>query len=367
MSTDTRTKTPAALLALLALAAGAASAQSDTAVAAETAAAAQNKPGQVLGAKVSSHPDWFKESFLDIAEDVDEATDAGKHVILFLEMNGCPYCYKMIEENFKGSAYSDWLQARFDVIALNVRGDREVALDAETTLTEKALAEQLDVRYTPTVMFLNNTGEPVARINGYRDPTAFKQVLDYVDAKAYAEQTLAEYLATQPRGAADTGYSLRDHPKVQEAATVADLSAVDGPLLLLFEDSACVACEALHDGHLQAAEVLAALEPFTVVRVDGLSDAELKAPDGTATTGRKLADALGVEYRPTLVLMDGAAGDLKEIARIEGMLYRYHFTGILEYVGLRKYRDYPNSPFDYINDKTAKQIAAGEDVSIADE
>jgi hypothetical protein len=22
-------------------------------------------------------------------------------------MNGCPYCYKMIEENFKGSDYSD--------------------------------------------------------------------------------------------------------------------------------------------------------------------------------------------------------------------------------------------------------------------
>jgi thioredoxin-related protein len=49
------------------------------------------------------------------------------------------------------------------------------------------------------------------------------------------------------------------------------------------------------------------------------------------------------------------------------MLYRYHFIGLLEYVGLGKYRDFPDSPFDYINHKTAQLTAAGEDVSISDE
>jgi thioredoxin-related protein len=83
-----------------------------------------------LGGKLSRHPNWLKESLLDIAEDVDEAADAGRHVILSLEMNGCPYCFKMIEESFKGSDYSDWLQTRFDVIALNVRGGRKTISDS---------------------------------------------------------------------------------------------------------------------------------------------------------------------------------------------------------------------------------------------
>lgn len=323
--------------------------------------------GRVLGGKEASHPDWFKESFLDIAEDLSEAADGDKHVILFLEMNGCPYCFKMIEENFQGSDYSEWLQERFDVIALNVRGDREVALDADTTLTEKALAEQLDVRFTPTVVFLNGAGDPVARVSGYRNVQDFKRVLDYVDAKAYEGQTLAAYLDAQKTAADAPAYGFRSHPKIREAANVRDLSAIDGPLLLLFEDAACVACDALHDGHLADAEVADALEPFTVVRVDARSDGELTGPDGAPTTGRKLADALGVEYRPTLVLLDGRAGDKAEIARIESMLYRYHFVGLLEYVGLGKYQDFPDSPFDYINDKTAKLTAAGKDVSIADE
>jgi hypothetical protein len=41
------------------------------------------------------------------------------------------------------------------------------------------------------VIFLSQDNEPVARINGYRNVADFKQVLDYVDAKAYASQTLS--------------------------------------------------------------------------------------------------------------------------------------------------------------------------------
>jgi thioredoxin-related protein len=334
------------------------------AAAPEAVAEPSESAGQVTGSKISSHPNWFKESFLDIAEDVSEAADDGKHVVLFLEMNGCPYCYKMIEENFKGSDYSDFIQERFDVIALNVRGDREVALDADTALTEKALADRLGVRFTPTIVFLNQANEPVARINGYRNVDEFKQVLDYVDAKAYETQTLAAFLDAQK---ARAQYSFREHEKIREAADVGDLSTVDGPLALLFEDSACITCPALHDGHLAAPEVQQALEPFTLVRVDALSDTAITAPDGSQTTQRKLATELGVEYRPTLVLFDGPAGSKREIARIESMLYRYHFVGLLEYVGQGQYKQFPDSPFDYINAKTAELTAAGKNVSISDE
>jgi thioredoxin-related protein len=241
-----------------------------------------------------------------------------------------------------------------------VRGDREVALDEVTSLTEKALAEQLGVRYTPTVLFLNQENEPVARINGYRNVADFKQVLDYVDTKAYENQPLAAYLDAHKL---DAGYTFRQDKKIKEAADVGDLSGIKGPLALLFEDTACVACDALHDGHLASPEGKAALEPFTVVRVDTQSDAEITAPDGSKTTQKQLAAEFGVEYRPTLILFDQG----QEIARIDGMLYQYHFVGLLEYVGLGKYKQYPDSPFDYINTKTAELTAAGKDVSISDE
>ncbi|NEV62928.1 thioredoxin family protein [Thiorhodococcus minor] len=324
----------------------------------EATQTADTPKGKVTGGKMSTHPDWFKESFLDIAEDVDEAAEDDKHVILFLEMNGCPYCFKMIEENFKGAPYSDFIQETFDVIALNVLGDREVALNAETSLTEKALAQQLGVSYTPTVVFLNQSNDPVARINGYRNPDDFKDVLDYVAAKAYASQTLAQYLQTRKT---QPSYSFRDHPQFRD---IDDLSSVgDKPLALLFEDAACVACDALHDGHLGDPKVNEALKGFVVVRLDDRSDEPITAPDGTKTTPKALAETLGITYEPTLVLYDKG----QEILRIESMLYRYHFLGLLEYVGERHYEEYPNDPFDYINAKTAKLTSEGKDVSISDE
>ncbi|NEX21084.1 thioredoxin fold domain-containing protein [Thiorhodococcus mannitoliphagus] len=314
--------------------------------------------GKVSGGKMSTHPAWFKESFLDITEDVDEAAASDKHVILFLEMNGCPYCYKMLEENFKDAAYSDFIQEKFDVIALNVYGDREVAFDAETALTEKALAKQLGVSYTPTLIFLNQAKDPVARINGYRNPQDFKAVLDYVAAKAYETQTLAAFLETRKT---QPSYSFRDHPQFQD---IDDLSSVtDKPLAILFEDAACVACDDLHDGHLGDPSVNAALEKFVVVRLDDQSDKPITAPDGTKTTPKQLAETLGISYEPTLVLYDKG----EQILRIESMLYRYHFLGLLEYVGERHYEEYPNDPFDYINAKTAKLTSQGKDVSISDE
>ena len=38
--------------------------------------------GTYYGAKTTEYPAWFKTSFLDLKEDVDEATQSGKRVIL---------------------------------------------------------------------------------------------------------------------------------------------------------------------------------------------------------------------------------------------------------------------------------------------
>ncbi|MCK5091158.1 MAG: thioredoxin, partial [Gammaproteobacteria bacterium] len=52
-------------------------------------------------------PDWFKLSFLDIREDVEEATAEGKRVLLYFYQDGCPYCAKLIRDNFSQRAISE--------------------------------------------------------------------------------------------------------------------------------------------------------------------------------------------------------------------------------------------------------------------
>ena len=320
--------------------------------------AKDDKParGSMLGGKMATPPSWFKESFLDIGEDVAEATDGGKHVILFMEMNGCPYCYKMMEENFKNAPYRDFIQQHFDVIALNVRGDREVALNEETTATEKEISNLLKVRYTPTIIFLNKENKTVARVNGYRNVEDFKGVLDYVKEKAYKSQKLSAYLDSRKKAGK---YSFRTHPHLK---TITDLSSVtDKPIAVLFEDSACVACNELHDGYLKDPEVNESLKKMAFVRLDSLSDAPIVDHEGNKTTAKAYAEKLGITYRPSIVLFDQG----KEIVRIESMLYRFHFSGVLEYVAGRHYKKYPTSPFRYLDVKTEEILKSGKDVDIS--
>jgi thioredoxin-related protein len=312
--------------------------------------------GKILGGINAEHPAWFKESFLDIDADLKDASEAGKHLILYLYLNSCPYCHKMLEESFKAPDMAGRIQQQFDVIALNIKGDREVALDAERSLSEKDLAQELKVVYTPTVLFLNAENQVVARVNGYRSVQDFGRVLDYVAGRHYQQQPLTTWLAEHSH----KNYSLLPHPMLEEQQ---DLSALkDKPLALLFESEDCIDCAALHQGHLASPEVQALLKKFHFVRLDSGSDQPITDPDGKATSARQYSATLGIDYMPSLVLFDQG----KEIMRIQSRLYGYHFREILRYVGEGFYRTYPKSFYDYLNVRTQELRDAGQNVNVGE-
>lgn len=319
-------------------------------------AVAATQQGKLTGGTQIQHPGWFKNSFLDIASDVDEAAEAGRHVILFMYLNDCPYCARMADENFANAPYTPFIRENFDVIEINIRGDREVAFDAETSVTEKELARLLKVRYTPTILFLNRDNKTVLRINGYRSVPAFKHALDFVQQQAYLNTSLSRFI--EQRQSAPV-YRFRDHPMLKP---VSNLQAVAGrPLAVLFEDSSCDACDALHDGHLRDPKTLKILENFTLVRLDANADDSIIDPAGNKTTPRAFAEQLGLSYRPGIVLFDKG----REISRIDGMLYSYHFQEVLRYVGERHYEQYPNSFYDYLNVRTAEILKSGRNIDLS--
>jgi len=114
--------------------------------------------GRFLGAKETVYPDWFKESFLDLREDIREAADRGRRVVIFFHQDGCPYCNLMVERNLSQKEISDLLQQKMEVIEINMFGDREVTgLNGQTT-TEKAFAAAMRVQFTPTLLFSMKEG-----------------------------------------------------------------------------------------------------------------------------------------------------------------------------------------------------------------
>ena len=132
-----------------------------------------------------SLPEWFKPSFLDFRQDVAEARRQDKHVMVFVHLDNCPYCARLLKESFTSGDNHDFIRKHFEVIAVNVRGSLEVKWVNGATYTERGLAGHLGVRGTPTLVFLDQDARNVLQLSGYRDPRALRAALDYVQGKRY--------------------------------------------------------------------------------------------------------------------------------------------------------------------------------------
>lgn len=298
-------------------------------------------------------PSWFKESFLEIQDDVDEATEANKHVVLFFQLNGCPYCDRMLRESFEAEPLSSFIQQHFDAISINVRGDRDVVFNEQLSVTEKELSEVLNVRATPAIVFLDHNNKTVARVNGYRSPQRFQQVVEYVSSKAYEQGSLADYLE---RNLATNVYQLRDNPIFQ---SITDLSRVKGPMAVIFEDSSCYDCGEFHDKILGKPIVQKELEPFTLVRMNTDSSQRIIDTEGHETTAKALADKYQMIYRPGVLLFDQG----KLIRRYDSLLFPHHFMEGFRYVagGYYNTEDYDT----YSEKRTEELLSSGVDIDLS--
>ncbi len=312
--------------------------------------------GKIIGGQQSTLPDWFKDSFLDIAEDVEEARDEQKHLMLYMHLSGCPYCYKMVEEGFKNSANTEMIKANFDVVAINIKGNKEVSLSEDITMTEAEVRDHYKVNFTPTMVFLDQNNQLVYKVNGYRSAQNFKHTLDFVSSRSYQQMSLTQFISNQDRR---KRYTLRAHESFQE---ISDLSKKrQKPLLVLFEDQYCVLCDRLHDGHLKNPDILKEIALFDVVRFDARSNKVIIDVDGNKTTPKEYVNKLGLNYRPGIVMFDQG----KEVMRIDALLYSYHFAGHLRYIGERHYQQYPESVFDYLSVYRQNVLDSGQDIDIS--
>src|SRR5688572_29982896 len=127
-----------------------------------------------LPVEAQEPPAWFSESLLDLRDDVAEAAAQGKRVLLYFGQDGCPYCRRLMEVNFRQAEIAKKARQHFVALALNIWGDREVTWTDGTVTTEKQLAARLKVQFTPTILFLDERGNVALRLNGYYQPHDFE-------------------------------------------------------------------------------------------------------------------------------------------------------------------------------------------------
>jgi thioredoxin-related protein len=303
-------------------------------------------------------PSWFVETLLDFREDIRDAAQQGRRLIVYFGQDGCPYCRQLMVTNFSQRAIVEKTRRHFVAIALNIRGDREVTWVDGRVMSEKALARALEVQFTPTLLFLDEGGKVAARINGYYPPHRFEAVLDYASGKLERREPLGVYLVrvTKESGSA----TLIDEPFFMPAPN--DLRRLPGgkPLAVVIETPYCVGCDELHREGFQHPEVRALLARLDVARIELGARSPMTTPDGRQATTDEWVRELNITYTPAVVFFDARG---VEVFRVDSYLRPFHLASALDYVASAAYRDEPSFQH-YLQARAASLRARGERVDL---
>jgi len=303
-------------------------------------------------------PPWFVETFLDFREDIADAAKDGRRLMVYFGQDGCPYCRQLMVTNFSQRRIVDKMHKHFVAIALNIWGDREVTWLDGRKMTERALSRALDVQFTPTLLFFDEQGRVVARLNGYYAPHRFEAVLDYVAAKRERQETLAAYLARKTPDPASA--TLADEPFFVSPPYDLRRRGAGKPLAVIFETQYCAACDELHREAFRRPEIEALLARFDVARFGLGARVDLTTPQGAKVKADAWARDLGVAYTPTVVFFDAGG---REVFRIDAYLRPFHLASALDYVANSVYHAEPSFQ-RYIQARAERLRAQGENVDL---
>ncbi len=327
-----------------------------------------NKKGEFRGEKTAVHPNWFKESFLDLEEDIADASAANKRLVLYFWQPGCPYCNQLWEDNFAKKEIEDQFRSNFEIIALNIWGDREVISVAGKNYTEKEFAEALGIQYTPTLLFFDENKRVVHRLNGYIPPQDFKLSLEYVSGKHEKSQTFGEFSSAQKQRKQQKNANIsklhaEDFFSQKNNLDRSKDSAKDAKkkyLAVFFEEHNCKNCDLLHQKTLQDKTTRNLVKQFESVQFHRYADTPLITPDGEKTTAKQWADKLGISYLPAIVFFNQ---DGVEVMRIDVQMRSFHIQSVFDYVLSEAYKTEKNFQ-RYISDRADKIRENGTDVDI---
>ena len=111
---------------------------------------------------------FFNETWGDFPEEVIKAKEEGKKgILLFFEMDECPFCHRMKETVLNQPEVQAYFREHFLLFSVDIEGDVEIVDFKGNTISQKDFAFKVNrVRATPVFAFYDLTGEKVVRYTG---------------------------------------------------------------------------------------------------------------------------------------------------------------------------------------------------------
>jgi len=239
-------------------------------------------------------------------------------------------------------------------------GDRELIDWQGNDYIEKEFSAKMKIQFTPTLVFLNEKGDSVLRVNGYQSIDKMQATLDYVSNKIYLNQSYASYLNGLKKDSSGTLNANAIFESGPHLLARSKTLPANKYLAVFFEEPNCMECDFFHKNLLSLDQTQGYLKQMQVVRFNALSDDKLITPSGDRTTAKEWYDKLKLTYKPAIVFFDKEG---VEVIRKDAYFKEYHLHGIMTYTLSGEYKHQSNFQ-RYLEEKSDKLRAKGITVDI---
>lgn len=124
---------------------------------------------------------------------LQEAAKQNKFIMLYHHIPGCPYCKRMLDENFKDPNILDVINKDFIYVDIYTADAGPVKFK-DFTGTHKEFSVYIGAAAYPATIFLNSKGEVVHRAIGYRNSDEHFADITYISTKSYQTMDLESYI-----------------------------------------------------------------------------------------------------------------------------------------------------------------------------
>jgi len=288
------------------------------------------------------YPQWFKQSFLELPDDINDAVKSGKKgIIVYFGQKHCAYCQALIDKDFGQPDIEAYTRKNFDVIPINIWGSNEVTTPDGQIMTEREYAIRENANFTPSLIFYDAQGQQALMLRGFYPPYKFRAAMEYVERGYYKEESYRNYMlrANPPPKFELSDMNHKDFFMTPPYALDRSHFPAQQPLLVFFEQQDCHACDVLHSEPLEHEDTIQLLENFDIVQLDMNADTPVLTPDGQHLSAKQWAEQLNLFYAPTIIAFDERG---KEIIRIDSVAHVYRLKSVLEFVVKKTYITTPN-------------------------
>ena len=143
---------------------------------------------------------FFQETWGDFVEESTRAKGEGKKaVMIFFEMDECPFCHYMKTNVLNQPSVQDYYRKHFLVFSVDIEGDVEMVNFKGKTVKQKDFAfKENRVRATPVIAFFDFDGKRIHRHTGKTSGAKeFMMMGEFVASGSYKTMNFSKYKRKQ--------------------------------------------------------------------------------------------------------------------------------------------------------------------------